>query len=221
MTTISTIIKAKRDLIGLVTIDFKDSEGKEFNKTFTHIKAGICWPLRDKPGYVCIVGLLSGAQIGQKDSMMLIYEREYKTNTDMMLDISNLARDLRISELLTDRKHHEFQAYNSDFDKYIKAGLPDLRLTNDRFASDFQYGLNVIRRWAKDMVIKLPVQSKLAVQLHNISLKDLESERPDLKFNAVNAFRYLVCSYERQKIRPYSEQLGFKENIPVNNAAWT
>ena len=67
------IQKARRDLMGQIAVTFKGDEGKEFERYFSEMRAGISWPIRDLPGYVAILGLFSGTIFGKAGSLMLVY----------------------------------------------------------------------------------------------------------------------------------------------------
>ncbi len=221
---IPEIVKAKRDLVGSISITLKDDAGKEFEKAFASLRSGICWPFRAMPGYFCVVGLLSGAQVGAEGSMMLVYEREYQTTNDLMLDVLNRVRDLRIAALATDRDNPNWIGFNADFDRKAREQYRDLALKHSPYATDFQYGVDVIRRWGRMKAISLPPQTIIMDQLRSMTPADLQSETPQNRFHAVNGLRYVAVLYDLQARRHVP--LGFGQSSgraepTVSPLGWT
>ena len=195
------IIRAERDLQGGVALYFKEPvRGEDKDLSFSLIQAGIAWPVRDKPGYVCIIGLLAGAKPCSPGSMMLIWEKEYSSYIDLTKEVLNKARDLRFLNFWTDRRHPDWSGFNFHFIQFARS-MGDIRLWHSPFAEDFQFGVDITQRWGNDRVIDLPANSILLKQLLQMQPSDLAGERPGEKFNAVNAYRLLVAAYEKVAMR--------------------
>jgi hypothetical protein len=193
------IKKVQRDLMGQFTVTFLDKDdGKEFTKAFTELRAGICWPLRAFPGYLCILGLLSGAAFGKENSLMLVYEKEYENAIDLMSDAYNRAADLRFQKFYTSLQIADWQGFNFEFNRKIRSnlGARDIRLLGSPFAADFVYGKDVIKRLAGGRAFQIPSGSILMGQLRGMTPEDLEADRAGEKFYALNGFRFLLVAWD-------------------------
>jgi hypothetical protein len=215
MINMPQIVKTQRELTGEFSVTFKsgDGEGKEFTKAFSEIRAGVSWPIRLLPGYIAIIGLYAGSIFGKENSHMLIYEREYPSSIELMTDAYNRANDLRFHHFYTDMQNTAWQGFNIDFQKRIRTGLgsKDIRIIHSPFAQDFIIGKDVIKRMAGQKALNIPSASILMNQLRNMTPQDLDCERPDQKFHAINALRYVLVAWDQMKSRPRGESRGEKE----------
>jgi hypothetical protein len=201
MINMPQIQKAQRDLMGQIAVTFKGDDGKEFERYFSEMRAGISWPIRDLPGYVAILGLFSGAIFGKADSLMLVYEKEYRDSVELITDAYNKANDLRFRIFYTNLKHPEWRGYNDDFYRKIRSGLGarDIRLMHSRYENEFSRGKDVINRLASENAFHIPSASLLMTQLRNMKPKHMQTENPEHIFHAVNGFRYLLVQWELEK----------------------
>jgi len=195
------IKKVERDLMGQFAVTFLDKDdGKEFTKAFTELRAGICWPLRSFPGYLCILGLFSGAVFGKENSLMLVYEKQYENAIELMSDAYNRAADLRFQKFYTNLQFSDWQGFNFEFNRKIRSnlGARDIRLLASPFASDFVYGKDVIKRLAGGKAFQIPSGSLLMGQLRAMTPEDLDADRAGEKFWAINGFRFLLVAWDVQ-----------------------
>ena len=194
--------KAQRDLTGLLTVTFHNmDDGKEFTKAFTELRAGVSWPIRSIRGYMCILGVLAGKAFGKENSLMLVYESDYPDSLELMTDAYNRAHDLRFQTFYTDRQKLDWKGFNFDFERKIRGGLGgrDIRLKHSPFAGDFVLGKDTIRRIAgQKAFFDLPRASLLVDQLSNIQPEDMDTDHPEYKFHAINAFRYLLVAWSHE-----------------------
>ena len=191
--------KAQRDLTGLLTVTFRNmDDGKEFIKAFSELRSGISWPIRAVRGYLCVIGVLAGQVFAKENSLMLVYESEYPDSLELMTDAYNRAHDLRFQTFYTDRRKVDWKGFNFDFEKKIRGGLGgrDIRLKHSPFAEDFVLGKDTIRRFgAQKAFFDLPRASILVDQLSNIQPQDMDTDHPEYRFHAINAFRYLLVGW--------------------------
>lgn len=200
MNGLPQIVKAERNLTGEIVITFKE-EDKETETAFSDIRAGISWPIRSLPGYLCIMGLLSAAQVGQPKSLMLIYERTYEDNNKLMVDAYNRAHDLRFQRFYSDLKATEWHGFNREFQEKVRRGLGggDIRLEHSYLAHDFRYGFEVVNRFGQSGCFIIPKSCLLSEQLRQMVPANLEVDRPENKFNAINGFRYAVVAFDKKR----------------------
>ncbi len=193
------IKKTERDLMGQFTIDFVNKDdGKEFTNAFTELRAGISWPIQEFPGYMCVLGLFSGAVFGTENTLMLVYEREYENAVQLMTDAYNCAADLRLTKIHTNCQLPDWKGYNLEFDRKIrsKLGARGLRLHHSPFAEKFAYGKDYIKRLANEKALVIPSDSLLMTQLRGITPDDLRGDRAGERFHAINGFRFLIVAWD-------------------------
>ena len=201
MNNMPEIKKTERDLNGQFVINFiNKDDGKEFSRAFSELKAGIFWPLRGFPGYLCIAGLFSLTLFGKEDSLMLVYEKEYKNAIELMTDAYNRAADLRLQEFYTNVLLPGWKGYNFEFQRKIRTNLRarDIRLKGSPFADDFAYGKDVIKRLASQKALLIPLNSLLMSQLRDIRPEDLQADRGEERFHAITGFRFPIVAWDYQ-----------------------
>ncbi len=213
------IIKAQRDLTGKLAIAFKGDDGKEFETAFSDIRAGVSWPIRSLPGYLAILGLYSGAVLGNTDSLMLIYEKQYSNSIDLMTDAYNRAHDLRFQLFYTDRRKGDWEGFNFEFQRKIRSGLGagDIRLNHSPFAPDFMMGKDTIKRFVEKKAIHIPLASLFMRQLMDFGPKTIKTEHPEHEFHALNGVRYVLVAWDLQG--KYQERT-FGEGRKISVEGW-
>jgi hypothetical protein len=204
MIKVPEIVKAQRDLSGQLAITFKDDEGKEFEKAFSELRAGISWPIRSLPGYMAILGLYSGAVFGKPESLMLLYEKEYSNSIELMTDAYNRANDLRFQLFYTDRQKGEWNGFNYEFSRKIRGGLGsrDIRLNHSPFAQDFMMGKDTIKRLAQEKALHIPTASLFMKQILDFGPERMKTEHPEHEFHAINGMRYVLVAWDLQNKNP-------------------
>jgi hypothetical protein len=204
MIKVPEIVKAQRDLSGQLAITFKDDEGKEFEKAFSELRAGISWPIRSLPGYMAILGLYSGAVFGKPDSLMLLYEKEYTNSIELITDAYNRANDLRFQLFYTDRQKGEWNGFNYEFSRKVRGGLGsrDIRLNHSPFAQDFMMGKDTIKRLAQEKALHIPTASLFMKQILDFGPERMKTEHPEHEFHAINGVRYVLVAWDLQNKNP-------------------
>jgi len=208
--------RAYMDMDGTVTLNFEGDDGKPEKISFSCIRCGVSWPIFEYPGYFCVLGLLTGAKPGDPDSLLLLREGEKELLGDLTEALINEARDLRFSEIFTDRMKPEFQGMGISFIKSIHkiSNLRDLRLRHAPFADDFHLGRDLIRNWGKNGALKIPEDSFLYKNMINPA-----PEKPEAKgfqLYPINALRYVAMAFE--KTPPFRQQ---ENDLSPNRLCWT
>jgi hypothetical protein len=217
------ILKAEKDLTGLLTINFQDQDPeakeKEFAKAFSELRAGISWPFRAVDGYMCILGVLAGTRFGAEKAAMLVYEARYDDAMQLMTDAYNKAHDLRFQLFYTDCLKQEWRGFIHEFSKKVSRGLAgrNVRLRQSPFPNDFVLGKDLIRRTAAAKGFILPTVGILTDQLTNIRPEDLDTDHPEYAFPAVNAFRYLIVGWEND----LAPSMGYRREPEISPLGWT
>lgn len=212
------ILKTETDLIsGAICLKLEDKEGKQREIAFSRIRCGISWPLGNWPGYFCMVGLLNAAQIGAPGSLLFLKETEEELAEELLNQLMNTAKDLRVSEIFTDRRKPEWMGFGSAMAKQMRSlGLRDIRLQHVAFAENFTFGRDLIRKWGKSGALKIPEDSIIYAQLMGKEPPVFGENQQD-QFYAVNALRYVATSFTQVPIR--REEAQPRDNISVEGWA--
>ena len=224
MINMPKIKKAERDLTGRLAITFEDldpgAKEKEFVKAFSELRGGVSWPIRSVPGYYCVLGLFAGMRFSTENSTMLVYEKQFSNALELMTDAYNTAHDLRFQVFYGDRTKVEWHGFVNEFERKIRGGLQgrDIRLKDSPFPNDFVLGKDIIRRLVAQKAFVLPNDSLLRKQLLEIRPADLDTDHPEYKFPAVNAFRYLVVAWEKTS---WAQRVGGGEERQISVLGWS
>jgi len=188
--------RAHLDMDGSVTLNLEGEDGKQERISFSLIRCGVSWPIAEYPGYYCVLGLLYGAKAGEPGALLLLREGEKELLGELTEAIINEARDLRFSEIFTDRMRPEFQGMGISFIKSIRkiGNLRDLRLRHAPFAEDFHLGRDLIRKWGKDGALKIPEDSILYKSMINPAPERIP-EAKGFHLYPINALRYVALSF--------------------------
>ena len=179
-----------------ITLKFEEEDGKQKEICFSCIRCGVSWKIAGYSGYYCVLGLLYGAKAGEPGALLLLREGEKELLGELTEAIINEARDLRFSEIFTDRMRPEFQGMGISFIKSIRkiGNLRDLRLRHAPFAEDFHLGRDLIRKWGKDGALKIPEDSILYKSMINPAPERVP-EAKGFHLYPINALRYVALSF--------------------------
>ncbi len=221
MINVPKILKTERDLTGLFTIEFENldpdipEKEKKFSKPFSELRAGIAWPIRNVPGFLCIIGHYPGCRFGVENSLMLIYEKEFPTAPQLIQDAYNRAHDLRFTKFFTDCSRIEWRGFVHEFQRQINQGLGgrDIRLLQCPFPQDFILGKDVLGRLISSKALVLPSASLVRQQGGSITKAELDTDHPEYKWPALTAFRYVCVAWEteswnQRNARPPAPDVG-------------
>lgn len=167
-----------------------------------------------------VLGLLAGVKrlgVPIPDSIHLLHEAAFKTSDEVAKGAYNKALDLSFSHFYTDMTAMEWRGFNFDFNQSLVKlwGGKAMRLAHSPMAHDFMIGLDCLKRYGQVKALVMPEESLALRQIREIQPEDLKKERPELDFNAVNALRYAVVSYDR--IRPGPE---IKDQREITVKGW-
>lgn len=215
MGTLPEILKSTRDFSGSVSVEFKAQDpGKENEKrNFQLIRGGISWPVRALPAYLCILGWYSGTLAGGEKSIRLLYEYRFPSFTSLMVAAANLAKDLRFTEFYSDLMKPEWGAFHDSFQRLIQHSreFGEVRLRHAPFADDFIYGTGILQNWLRARTLHMPASCIFRSQLLSVKEEDLKMEKPEHRFEAINAMRYLAMAFEKDKEKVLASRNPFPE----------
>jgi hypothetical protein len=214
----SVVVKAERNKKG-ITIHEMDNGTK---KTYQDIRGGISWPLmaENLPAYYCIYGeeWVPPAMDGNKEEqfdrrkLCLISEHEAPNIlTSLATFFSKLTDDAALYlcdtfyAVTEDFQGEDYRGYAETFQSFIYEKRAYGSLEQALWAERPDLGIYHINAWLSKGLLEIPEGSIIRDQLKMVqaeTVKDLPQ-----KLNAVNALRFVVCSFER--IRPNNHLIGF------------
>ena len=178
-------------------------DGETKTQSYVAIRAGLAWPVGSLPAHFCILAeehiyLDRNEQRDQRGRIHLLSEQEYQGMSidAMFARLTDDCARLYCGCIYTDTVE-EYQDYIEAYtqyiyDKKIKIG----NLEQAPFANSFYTGTGLIYDWIKNGRLVLPEKSIAKEQLKRISKQELD-DKPEEKFNAINALRHSVGAFHK------------------------
>lgn len=198
------VIEARKTKRGVSHV-IVTSNGESKTVSYAAIRAGLAWPVGSLPAYHCILGeehiyIDKDNQRDQRGRIHLLSEQEYQgMSIDAMFAmLTDDCACLYCGCIYTDtaaKYQGCMEAYTQYiYDKKIKIG----KLEQAPFANSFNTGTGFIYDWIKNGRLVLPEKSIAKEQLKRISKQELD-DKPEEKFNAINALRHSVGAFHKYK----------------------
>lgn len=209
----STVVKATRTEKGIIIHEHDDGTSKQY----VAVRGGISWPLMDGnlPGYYCILGeehveiTHFEGQESQRAKLILL-------NEDEALDV--LALDWLYAKISDDvvrfgcdtfytvtkeLRGEDYSGYAETFQKFMYEQQVEIGLEEAPWVDRPDLGMYHINSWRKKGLLELPEGSLVREQLRRVESSKV-NQVPQV-FNAVNALRFVVCGFQKNKPNPTSK----------------
>lgn len=219
----SIVVKAERNEKGFIVHEMDNGE----KKVYQDVRGGISWPLMEDnlPGYYCIYGEeqvpVPSYAIGvpldreqQPGRGKLCFLSEYEApNILTSLDVffEKLTDDTtryhcgKLCAVTEELQGEDYGGYAESLRRFLYDANSPGWLEEAPWADRPDLGIYHINAWIKKGLLELPQNSLLVDQLRMVQT-DAVKELPR-KLNAVNALRFVVCSFEKD--RPSRIPAGF------------
>jgi hypothetical protein len=175
---------------------------------YTAIRGGLSWPTPSSSAYYCLFGEVYERHRDYRNreirgALMLLAEAEANTLDSLFDSLTGDALLLGCRTIYTDADRENYIEYFRDrmHDKEIYVSLDAAP-----FGGEFQVGVGIIEGWRRAGAFAsdaIPSDSILSDQLGRITDEDL-GDSPEMRFHAINAFRYVVGGFEKNRWRPAS-----------------
>ncbi len=204
----------------LLVIEVKDDSGKLSEVNFTGTRVGLSWPNSENTGgYFVMVGQEAKPSILGVRPLWIISEYKALTLDGLFMKMFNAMGLYGCFEIFSDVSDR-YRSYIIAIDTYRRKdrNLQDIRLKEAPYADQFLKGNDTITKWIK--VIKgltIPKEFCIHSQLREIRQDDLD-HRPEEKFFAINALRYVLEAFETSSI-PEVKTRPVERGVPPG--AWT
>jgi hypothetical protein len=202
----SIVVKARRTEKGITIHELDNGEIRQY----IAVRAGLNWPLMKMklPAYYCIVGeeLVSAAERKGNRRGRLILLSEYETPdilTSLPSFFMKLTDDSRLYlcetfyTVIEEFQGEDYRGYVEALQKFVYGKEATVTLEQAPWADKPDLGMYHIKSWMDKSLLDL---SK-GILLQN-QLRMIETDKVDLipqMFNAVNALRFVVYSFEKDK----------------------
>jgi hypothetical protein len=155
---------------------------------FERFYGGLAWPVNEIPAYYCLFGQLNEKNKLGKRPLIQIFEMQDTEGSvnNFFSWVKDISEQFGVYDAFADIENVAW------YEKFVSVHFHILgRVTG---AQDFNYGLQIIKSWAKADALKTMEGSLLRSQL--ASLRETELKEVSEKFNAVNGLRFLVTGVD-------------------------
>lgn len=197
----SIVVKARLTEKGIIVHELANGELKEYRA----IRGGISWPLMEEnlPGYCCIFGE-EWVRWTEHGKLILLSECEapdIRTSlTTFFTKLTDESRLYRCETFYTVTKEfhgEDHSGYAEAFQKFTYEKEITAHLEEAPWADNPDLGIYHIQAWMGKGLLELPEGSLVREQLRRVENSKV-NQVPQM-FNAVNALRFVICSFEKYK----------------------
>jgi len=201
-----TVIETKKESDGTIVHNLNTGEILKYQA----VRGGICWPLKDRKPYYCIIGeqwtpTHAFTEERKRGKLVMFAEGEQSITkfVKFLTELTDSIKLYRCDELYTSM-HDEYRDYIRAFSDYQQErGMTEGRLDYAPYMDNFALGLSVIQEWVIMGMIDLPEGSIVRAQLRAIDASKLV-ETPEKTYHAINGLRYVLAGY--QKYPPFQNR---------------
>ncbi len=202
------VLKATQNPNG--TIEIETVDGKKF--VCIAIRGGISWSLlsENMPPYYCILGEewlnITRFQGNEKvrGRIKLLGEYENDINRPMsslyerLTDDTTLCHCPTVYGITEGDQSYDYKGFPDELKDFIREKGVDLSVQQAPFAENPRIGIDQVMDWNTKGLLDFPEESLLRQQLRSLNPEDTKDFQKRL--NAVNALRFVLCSF--WKYRP-------------------
>jgi hypothetical protein len=190
-------------------------------KYFFGIRCGLAWPISNEArGYFCLIGQHQPKLITGEWPLMVLTEGISLTLDGLFESMFNEMGIFGATEIFVDAspKYRSFVINLDDF-RTKKRPTQPIIIEPAPFCQSFIHGFELINKWIHPDKKGLTIPKSFIIyeQLRNFKNQELDGE-PELRFNAMNALRYVLGGFEVSLVNRTSSGTTSK-TIPKE--AWT
>jgi|GEM_PF-3737870 len=168
----------------------------EIDLAYSGIRAGLTWPMASSSGYFAIVGRSEYPNSANEHRLDVLAEGESSRLTDLFKSVAASSAKMQCGRILADRSE-KFGPYLAEFDRYCRDNELSLHISDSPWSAPehFEFGLFRIKEKLSKNALEIHNCPILKGQLGRISETDLQSERPEIQFYAIDALRLVLESF--------------------------
>lgn len=191
------------------TIEIETVEGKKF--VCSAIRGGISWPLlpANMPAYYCILGeewisrtRFQGEEV-PRGRLKLLCEYESDINYSLsslfvrLTDDTNLCHCSILYGIIEGYQDDHYKGFSDELNNFIHDKGIEVRPEQAPLAENPGIGIQHVINWNAKRLLDFPEESLLRQQLGGLKPEDAKDLAERL--NAINALRFVVCGFEKDK----------------------
>jgi hypothetical protein len=192
------IISKGRTQDGLAIVEIVTPDKIE-TKYFHNIRCGLAWPISNEArSFFCLVGQGIKRMITGEYPLMVLVEGISLTMDGLFENMFNEMGIFGATQIFVDtsRKFQSFVLHLDNF-RSLKRPSQAIVIESAPFCQNFIHGFDLIMKWTHPDFKGLTIPKNFLIyeQLKNFKNQDLDGG-PELKFNAMNALRYVLGGFE-------------------------
>jgi len=179
-----------------MSVTVKKPDGKQTTFVCRDIRGALVWPTLNSPGYYCIFAQRNDPTPQGKLPLQLLGEASLELPKQIFQKLMQDAKRLGCYEFYNDYQDGNEELIRAFYEYSRYQQNSNIKFTKAPFSKSFHIGILLIKEWAKNNTLNIPNNTILRDQLKNIDTADL-SDKPEEKFFAVNALRFIVATVEK------------------------
>ena len=179
-----------------MSVTLKKPDGKQTTFFCRDIRGALVWPTLNSPGYYCIFAQRNDSTPQGKLPLQLLGETVEELPKHIFQNLMKDAKRLGCYEFYNDYQDGNEELIRAFYEYSRYQRNANIKFTKAPFSKSFHIGILLIKEWVKNNALNIPNNTILRDQLKNIDTADL-TEKPEEKFFAVNALRFIVATVEK------------------------
>lgn len=188
-------ILVNRNTMG-ISATVKKPDGKQITFFCRDIRGALVWPTINSPGYYCIFGQRDDVTPQGKLPLQFLGEASLELPKQIYQKVMQDAKRFVCYEFYNDYQDGNDELIRAFYEYCRYQRNANVKFTKAPFSKSFHIGILLIKEWIKKNALNIPNDTILREQLKNIDTADL-TEKPEEKFFAVNALRFIVATVEK------------------------
>jgi hypothetical protein len=177
-----------------ITVIIKKEEKEPVSFFAKEIRGSLVWPTISALGYVCVLVQKTGIDIHGKCPLFFIEEAVEESSKALFDKLVDYRKRFSCGIFFNDLKKENDDLKRLFYDHCRYQKVPNIQLTRAPLIENINLRMDLVRDWAKSL--EVPKGTVLCDQLERMSPGDLP-ERPEERFNAVNALSFALASLEK------------------------
>jgi hypothetical protein len=182
---------------------------------------GLAWPSEHVPAYMCVFGNLYTRNdifsISRVGHIRMIWEKEIASLSmdDMWSAVMDAAKTMWCEEVYADLRPANL-GYRENFRQYtakLEFKRPFPSLLPAPYADNFIFGFQLGRDWRNNNKVEGDPASLLGREIDRFRVPEDFVDYPERRFNAINAYRYVLASFQRNQ--GIQKSMVPKRRIPI------
>jgi len=172
-----------------------ENKGKELSIPLRDVRGSVSWPTPHASMYFAIFAQKQEFGYTPKPPVVLVTEYMNQAPMECFRQMVELGRQYACHQFYADLRprNEEIVDLFDEYSRYHQSRSIILEFAD--LAGDFQFGLGIVKDWAKSL--EIPKGTILRNELSSVTPQNMEASRPEESYPAINALRLLLASLEK------------------------